>query len=106
AEQLGVAGARVTRDRPSLRTCFLDDEIRLLAGLLLERDRGLLGGDERRSQEAFELAVADEVRLELLDLVREVGAFTPDVLEAGDDLVEHVVNRRSAIAAEERARRL
>src|SRR5262245_30904140 len=79
AEQPVVIGARVTRDRPSLRPRFLDNEIRLLAGLLLERDRSLLGGDERRSQQALELAVAHEVRFELLDLVREVGAFTPDV---------------------------
>ena len=41
---------------------------------------------------AFELVEADEVALELLDLVGEVGAVAPDVLEALGDLVEQSVD--------------
>ena len=53
----------------------------------------------------LELAEADEVGLELLDLVGEVGALAPDVLEARDDLVEQPVGRVAAVAAEQRLRR-
>jgi hypothetical protein len=56
-------------------------------------DGSLLGGHERRAQEPLDLAVADQVALELLDLVGEVGALAPHVLEARDDLVEQRVDR-------------
>jgi hypothetical protein len=44
--------------------------------------------------------VADEVGLELLDLVREVGALAPHVLEAVRDVGEQPVGRSPLVAAE------
>ncbi len=78
----------MTRDRASFGSSFLDDEISLLPRMLLQGHRGLLGGDERRAQQDLDLAIPDEVGLQLLDLVGEVGAFAPDVFEAGRDLLE------------------
>ena len=101
-----MIGTRVTRDRPRLGACFLDDQVGFLARLLLQRHRSFLGGDERRAQQALELAVAHEVSFQLLDLVGEVRALAPDVLEADDDLVEERVDRRAAIAADDRLWRL
>ena len=65
-----------------------EDQLRLAPGLVARVGRRLLGGDERRAQEALELAEANEVGLELLDLVGEVGALAPDVLEARRDLLQ------------------
>ena len=42
----------------------------------------------------------DEVELELLDLVGEVGALAPDVLEALGDLDEQGVDRVPLVAAQ------
>src|SRR5712691_2188792 len=92
--------ARVAGDGPCLRAGLLDDEVRLLAGLFLEPDGRPLGRDERRPQQRLELAVPPEVRLELLDLVGEVGAFAPDVFEARRDLVEQIVDNCSLVAAD------
>ena len=50
-----------------------------------------LGRDERRPQEPLGLLVADEIGLELLDLVGEVGAVAPHVLEAVGDVLEQPV---------------
>src|SRR5436190_19929235 len=76
------------------------DEVGLAARLLLHLGRRALRGHERRAQQRLELAVAHEVRLELLDPVAQVGALAPDVLEAGDDLSEQLVRRRAFVAAE------
>ena len=97
-----MLGAGVPRDRASLVPCLLEDQLAFFASLLLERRRRLLRGDERRPQEALELAIANEVGLDLFHLVGEVGALAPHVLEAQDDLVEELVYARSAVAAEER----
>src|SRR5437016_4128681 len=77
----------------SLRPC-------LAACLILHVLRRLLGRDERGAQERLELAEADEVGLELLDLVGEVGPLAPDVLEAHHDVLEELVDRACAIATE------
>src|SRR6185503_8111210 len=69
AQQAVVVGAGVARDRPRLGASLLDDQLGLLARLLLERDRSLLRGHERRPQQALDLAVPDEIVLELVDLV-------------------------------------
>ena len=82
-----------------------EDEFGLAARLLLQLLGRLLRGDERRPEEALELAEADEVGLELLDFVRKIGALAPDVLETRDDLVEQPLGRVAAVAAEERPRR-
>src|SRR5204862_4551027 len=93
SEWAGVVAACGPRDRARLRACLLDDQLGLLAGLLLERDRRLLRRHQRRAQEPLDLAIADEVVLELVDLVGHVRAFAPNVFEAGDDLVEQAVDR-------------
>jgi hypothetical protein len=81
--QLGLEplllGASAPRDRPRLRVRLGEDGLRLPARLLAQLLRRALGGDERRPEEPLELLVADEVGLELLDPVGEVGAVAPDV---------------------------
>ena len=62
-------GARVAGDRARLRLRLGDDRLRLALRGVLQFVRGPLGRDERRAQELLELAVADEVRLELLDAI-------------------------------------
>src|SRR4051812_18216704 len=57
-----------------------------------------LGGDERRPQELVELAVADEVLLEPLDLLRQVGALAPHVLEAVGHLRQEPVDAVPLVA--------
>ena len=84
----------------------MHDQLCLLPRLLLERDRRLLGRHERRPQQRLELAVPDEILLELLELVGKVRAFAPDVFEAQHDLVEQLVDGGSLVAPEETARRL
>jgi hypothetical protein len=77
-------------------------ELGLPAGLLLELLRRALRGDERRAEQRLQLAEADELALEVLDLVSEVGAVAPDVLVALRDLFERGVDE-CALVAEERA---
>ena len=60
---------------------------------VLQLVRGPLGRDERRAQQRLELAVAGELRLELLDPVGELGPLAPDALEARCDLLEQLVDR-------------
>ena len=48
----------------------------------------------------LELAVADDVVLELLDAVGEVVPLAPDLLEAVGDLEQELFRRRAAVAAE------
>ena len=90
--------ARAAGDRAGLGVRLADDRLGLLARLLAQLLGGALGGDERRPQQALELLVADEVDLELLDLVGEVGALAPDVLEAVGDLDEQRVDRVPLVA--------
>ena len=101
-----MISTRATRDRPRLAARLVHDQAGLLARLLLERDGRLLRGHERRAQERLELAIPHEVGFELLDLVREVRALAPDVLEADDDLVEQLVDGTATVAAEQCLRRL
>ena len=68
-----LLGRGAAGDRARLGMGFADDRLGLLAGLLAQLLSSALGGDEGRPQEPFELLVADEVELELLDLVGEVG---------------------------------
>ena len=70
---------------------LLDDHVRLLAGLRAKLVGGPLRRDEAVPEEDVELLVAGDLRLEPLDLVAEVGALAPDVLEA----LGHVVRARS-----------
>ena len=59
-----------------------------------------LGGHERRAQEGLELAVPDEVAFQLLQLVGEVGARAPHVLEARDRVGEEAIDLAAAIPEE------
>ena len=70
------------------RVRLADDASASRCACVLQLLRRALGGDERRAQQRLELAVAREVALELLDLVGEVGALAPDVLEAVGDVGE------------------
>src|SRR5207237_5015798 len=83
-----------------LGPCLVDDQVGLAHRLRLELGGGALGQDEGRAQERLQLAEALEVGLELFDLVGEVCTVAPDLLEARDDLLEHAVGRRAAIAEE------
>src|SRR2546429_6730494 len=106
SEQAVVVAPGGPRDRAGLRACLLDDQLCLFAGLLLERHSSFLRRHERRPQKPLDLAITDEIVLELVDLVRQVGPLAPDVLEAGDDLVEQPIDRIAVVAADERLRRL
>src|SRR5215208_8276833 len=101
-----MVGTRAARDRASLGTCLLDDQLGFLSCLILQRDGRLLRRDERRAQKCLELAIPDEVPFERLDLVREVGAFAPDVFEADRDLVQQIVDGRASVATKDAFRRL
>src|SRR5947199_70334 len=72
--------------------------------LLLQLCRCPLRGDERRAQQPLELTEPHEIGLELLDLVREIRALAPHVLEARGDLVEQPVHRGALVAEEPGAR--
>ena len=84
---------RLAQDQPGLAP-------RLVAGLR----RRQLGGNQGRAEKSLEFPEPDEVGLELLDLVGEVGALAPDVLEARDDLVEQPLRRVATVATEQRPR--
>src|SRR5689334_11382986 len=99
-DQALVLGDRLALHLPRLGPGLAEDHLCLAPRLLLELGRRTLGGDERRSEERLELLVAHEVALELLDLVGEVGAFTPDVLEARRDLVEEPIGLRPLVPHE------
>ena len=77
---------------------LLDDEAGLAPRLVVQLVGRALGGDERRAQQRLELAVPRELALELLDPVGEVGALAPDLLEAGRDLLEQLVDGLAAVA--------
>src|SRR5581483_4247145 len=80
-----------------LRMRLAEHELGLLARLFLHILRCALRRHEGRAQQSLELAVADEVRLELLDLVCKVGALAPHVLEARDDLREQAVGSAAVV---------
>ena len=101
-EPLLLGAAR--RARPRLGVRLGEDRLGLAARLLAQLLRRALSRDERRPQQSFELLVADEVELELLDLVGEVGALAPDVLEALGDLDEQRVDRVRACSRGRRGR--
>ena len=67
---------------------LVDDEFRFLACLLLQRDGRFLRGHKRRPKQSFELAIAHEILLQLLDLVGEICALAPNVFEAHGNLVQ------------------
>src|SRR5262249_61163036 len=87
-----VLGERAPLHLASLGVRLAEDQLRLAPGLVADLGRRLLGGDEGRAQEGLELPEADEVGLELLDLVGQVGALAADVLEARRDLFEQLVH--------------
>ena len=100
-----VVGVRAPLDLAGLGVSLAEDELGLLSRLVSHLGGCLLGGDESRPQERLELAETDEIGFELLDLVGEVGALAPDVLEARGDILEQLVGRCDAVAAEVRAGR-
>src|SRR2546422_664473 len=104
-QQPVVVRARSPRDRSGLGARLLDDQVRLPPGLLFERDCSLFGRDECRAQKRLELAIPNEIRLELLDLVGEICALAPDVFEARDDLVQQPVDSRPLVAPDDALRR-
>src|SRR5438552_848471 len=88
---------------PRLRVRLGEDQLGLAARLLLHVGGCPLRGDERRAQKRLELLVADEIGLELLDLVGEVRALAPHVLEAHCDLREQPVGGAAVVTEEPRA---
>jgi hypothetical protein len=86
---------RSVDDLAGLRPGLLDDEIRLASRLRAHLVGGPLGRDERVAKERLELARAGKLRFEALDVVVEIGALAPDVLEALGDLVQEPVGRIS-----------
>ena len=83
---------RLAPDAASLAVRLLEHDGRLAARLLPELLRGALRRDERGAKQRLELAIANEVAVEPLDLVREVGALAPHLLEALDDVLEQLVD--------------
>src|SRR5262245_14769001 len=101
--------ALVLRERLPLHLARLGarlahDHLGFAARLLLQLGRRALRGDERRAKQRLELAEAHEVLFEAFDLVAQVRALTPDVLEARRDLVEETVDGRALVAEEPGAR--
>src|SRR4029077_14803031 len=77
-----VLGDRVSLQLPRLRMRLAEDQLRFAPRLLLQLRRRAFRRHQRRAQQRLELLEAHEVGLELLDLVREVGALAPHVFEA------------------------
>src|SRR5665213_2068523 len=102
--ELLVLGPGVALHCTRLGVRLAENQVGLAARLLLHLCRCALRRDKRCPQQRFELAIAHEVGLELFDLVGEVGAFAPDVLEARGNLVEQPVHRCALVADEPRAR--
>ena len=106
ADSIGQAlafGAGLADDLAGGRVRLLDDERRLLLRTVAQLGGGALGGDERLAQQALELAMAQELILEVLDAVGEVHPFAPDLLEAVGDLEQQLFRRCSAVAADRSA---
>src|SRR5262249_43044264 len=88
---------RFTGQRARLGVSLLDDRRRLALRLVTKLMGGTLRGDERRSQQPFELLLAGKLRLQVLDAVGKLGALTPDSLEAVGDLLQHLVDGGSLV---------
>src|SRR5204863_7567134 len=82
------------------RMRLVEQDACLPARLFLELLGRALGGDERRTQQRLELAIAHEILLDAFDLVGEVRAFAPDLLEAFDDVLEQLVDDAALVAEE------
>ena len=54
--------------------------------------RRLLGGDERRREQLLALLELAEPLLDVLDLVGQLAALAPDLLEAVGDVLEQLVD--------------
>jgi hypothetical protein len=98
AEEPLALGDRAARDSTGLGMRLGQDELSLAPRLVLHLLRGALGGDERGAQKRFELAVALQLALELLDPLGEVGALTPHLLEALDDVTRELVDMAAPVA--------
>ena len=81
-EQPLALGRGRARDGSRLGVRLAEDQLGLALRLVLQLVGRRLGRDERRPQQRLELAVADELALELLDPVGEVGPLAPDLLES------------------------
>src|SRR5213083_1637843 len=77
---------------------FLEHEVGVLLRLGLLLVRRALRRDERRTQERLKLAVALDLRLQVLDPVGELGPLAPCLLERLRDLLEQLVDGAGAIA--------
>ena len=75
-----------------------DDQLRLAFRGLLRLDGSALGGDERRGEQLLAALQLGQLLLELLDLVRELAAVAPHLLEAVGDLVEEVLDGVALVA--------
>src|SRR4249920_1030405 len=85
---------------------LLDDEVGLPSCLVACLLGGALCRDERRAQQLLELPVLGGFGLKIFDLVGEVGAFAPDILEAVGDVQQQPLDDPAAVAAKPRSAKL
>src|SRR5215210_623221 len=88
------------------RMCFLDRDGRLVMRRVTQLRGRKLGREERLAEQRLQLAVADEVLLELLGAVDQVGALSPDLLEAVRDLQQQPFGGGTPVTAERSALQL
>ena len=97
--ELAASRSRCADDLTRGRVRLLDDDHRLILRGIAELGRRSLGRDQRLAKQRLELAVADDVLFELLDLVDQIGALAPDLFEAVGDLEQQPLGGRTPVAA-------
>src|SRR4030095_6918270 len=75
------------------RAGFRDDHVGLTSSLRAPVVGHPLRREQGVSEGSFDLFLTRQLGLDLLDLVAEIGALAPDLLEARDDLREELVGR-------------
>src|SRR5919108_1927592 len=75
-----------------------DDHVSLAAGLRADVVGHPLGREERSPKRPLDLFLPRQLVLDLLQLVAEIAALAPHVLEARDDVREQLVGRLAVVA--------
>ena len=91
-EQPLALALRAARDRARLGVRLGDDQLRLALRLVSRVGRRVLGGDERRREQLLALLDVGRALLEVLDLVGELAALAPDLLEAVGDVLQQLLD--------------
>src|SRR5207248_4778587 len=92
---------RGARDRASLLMRLREDDLRLALRRLDRLGGRLLGGDQRRREQRFALLDLVQMLLDVFELVGELAALAPNVLEAVGDVGEAHIGFRPPVAAQD-----